>query len=38
VSALLPVIANALWSVVSFGNFEIPRDVIHLIATGSASI
>lgn len=37
-SALLPVIANALWTLISADNFAIPRDIIHLIATGSASI
>lgn len=37
-SALLPVIASAVWDVISANNFAIVRDVIHLIATGSASI
>lgn len=33
--ALLPIIATALWDVISANDFALPREVVHLIATGS---
>lgn len=35
-SALWTAIADVLWYAVSFNNFEIPKDVIHVIVSGSA--
>lgn len=36
-AALLPIIANALWDVVSANNFAIVRDAFNLISTGSGA-